>query len=163
MPHASLVRDRAPTSREERSAPSGPGAVAVTSQAAGIISERELLEYVVELAQALGWQCHHVLDTRHHAKVIGPGFPDLVLVRPPAVIFAELKAQTGRLTDDQLLWGGGLAECPGVTYYVWRPSDMPEIERVLIISKGERGETLLGQRNLPALAGRRSGDTTGGG
>ncbi len=59
----------------------------------------------------------------------GAGFPDLVLVKD-RVIFVELKAERGQLTDAQNLWFVWL-KCAGAEVYLWRPSDWPEIERIL--------------------------------
>jgi len=89
----------------------------------------------------------------------GKGFPDLVLVRrevvrmsdtpdrcfhgvvifaqpnipcefPGRVIFAELKSMRGALTEEQQEWIDTL-KAAGQEVYVWRPSDIEEIERVL--------------------------------
>ena len=54
------------------------------------------------------------------------GFPDLVLAREGVVIFAELKAEKGRLRPDQEKWIAALGAC-----YVWRPSDWPAILQIL--------------------------------
>jgi len=61
----------------------------------------------------------HPFDSRRST----PGWPDIVLVRPPSVIFAELKTATGRLTPAQRTWLDALDGCPGVEAYLWRPSD----------------------------------------
>jgi hypothetical protein len=60
------------------------------------------------------------------------GFPDLVLVRPPRLILAELKAnpetqKAGRPSDEQSEWLRQLGLVPGVEVYVWRPTDWQEI------------------------------------
>ena len=39
--------------------------------------------------------------------------PRLVLVRPPRVILAELKSETGKLTPEQRVWIVTLAACGG--------------------------------------------------
>ncbi len=66
-------------------------------------------------------------------QIIGPGFPDLVLVHPVRglVIFAELKVQKGKRSHDQIHWANSL-NTAGANYYLWRPSDMAEIERMLV-------------------------------
>jgi hypothetical protein len=88
-----------------------------------LISEKELLESVVEYAKTQGWLVYHVFDTFHHAKLLSRGFPDLVLVRDGKLIFAELKAQKGPVTPDQKKWLLELMEVIGVVTYLWRPSD----------------------------------------
>ena len=58
------------------------------------MTEAEHLEQVKAVALTCGWRLYHTFDSRRSAA----GFPDLVLVRPPRVIFAELKSEKGRLT-----------------------------------------------------------------
>ena len=60
----------------------------------------------------------------------GAGFPDLVLVRAPRVIFAELKSAKGKLSGDQEAWLLALAGTP-IESYVWRPAQIDEVERIL--------------------------------
>ena len=105
--------------------------------------EEELLNQVIVLARTLGWKVAHFRpgltqsgNWRTQCQADAKGFPDLVLVRTargghePAVIYAELKSEKGKLSDDQFAWLSDLAQA-GQTTYVWRPSDMPEIERIL--------------------------------
>jgi len=59
-------------------------------------------------------------------------FPDLVLVRPPEIVFAELKTETGRVSVEQQAWLADLehvAQHFGDDFdvYLWRPSDWDEI------------------------------------
>lgn len=93
------------------------------------MNERSLQAAVLELAGLLGWATYHTFDSRRSA----PGFPDLVLVRPPRIVFAELKAGRGRLSLDQHRWLDLLAGCPGVEAYLWTPAQWRagEIERAL--------------------------------
>ena len=91
------------------------------------LSERDFQAQVVQLAKLTGWRVYHTYDSRRS----NPGFPDLVLVRAPRVILAELKRERGRVTAAQREWGETLRACPGVEYYLWRPSDWDEIEQVL--------------------------------
>ncbi len=64
------------------------------------------------------------------------GFPDCVLVRPAdgdqrgRIIFAELKSEPGRTTPEQQAWMAAILGANGEGY-VWRPSDLEDIERVL--------------------------------
>jgi len=92
------------------------------------MSEAELQQAVQHLASLLGWKYYHAPDNRPNARgaiqKIVPGFPDLLLVHPERrwLIFAELKAEKGRLTPAQknwLTWLGRIAEV-----YVWRPRDL---------------------------------------
>jgi len=90
-------------------------------------SEAHFQQRVMNLARYLGWRRrYHTLDSMGSA----PGLPDLLLLRPPRKVWAELKSQHGRLTTDQKGWIEDLRAC-GDDVYVWRPSDWPEIQRVL--------------------------------
>ena len=91
------------------------------------MTEAEHLEQVRAVALTCGWRMYHTFDSR---RSVG-GFPDLALVRPPRVIFAELKRQNGRVAVPQQMWGDDLNHCGGVEYYLWRPSDWDEIVEVL--------------------------------
>ena len=91
------------------------------------ISEKEFQQQVLELAVRCRWMSYHTFDSRRST----PGFPDLTLVRPPRIIFAELKSQNGHMTADQSKWVGALAECTSVETYVWRPGDWEHITATL--------------------------------
>lgn len=89
-------------------------------------SERDWQATVLQYAALRGWRAYHNPDSRRSTA----GFPDLVLVRRPHVVFAELKSDTGRLRPEQVQWLDELRAC-GVMAVVWRPADWPEVERVL--------------------------------
>lgn len=81
---------------------------------------------VIALARLHGYRCFHTHDSRRSAA----GFPDLVLVGRGRIIFAELKAEKGKLSPDQREWLGALRAAGGTTH-VWLPSDWPEIVEML--------------------------------
>jgi VRR-NUC domain len=91
------------------------------------MSEPAFQRQVLQLAHLCGWLTYHTLDSRGSE----PGFPDLVLVRPPRLLFAELKTQTGRVSQAQRRWLHLLGQCPGVEVHLWRPGDWDEIETTL--------------------------------
>lgn len=98
------------------------------ADAALAVSEREFQATVVAAAKALGFGVYHT----HRSDRSEPGFPDLTLAKPGRLIFAELKRQTGRVSTYQAWWLNELSlSVRGVETYVWRPSDWPEIERIL--------------------------------
>jgi hypothetical protein len=99
------------------------------------ISEKEFQAQVLDFARLSGWLCYHTHDSRRSA----PGFPDLVLVRPPVVVFAELKAEAGRVRVEQEVWLKALASSESVEAVLWRPRDWPEIEQTLQRSSARRG------------------------
>ena len=81
---------------------------------------------IIMMARLLGWLVYHTYDSRRSQ----PGFPDLVLVRGTRLIFVELKRAKGKLTDAQEEWGAALQQT-AAEYYVWRPDDLEEIEKIL--------------------------------
>jgi len=104
------------------------------------VTEKQFTHTVIEYAEYMGWLVYHVLDTQHYAKRTSKGFPDLVMVKDGTLVFAELKSEKGRLTEHQKIWGVALEEVAEetykafwehVVYFVWRPSDWDEIEKVL--------------------------------
>lgn len=90
------------------------------------MSEKEFQKSVKSLAYALGWLTYHTFDSRRSDV----GFPDLVLVKDDRLIFAELKSEKGKLTIKQDMWLQAL-DYTDVETYVWRPSDLPAIARIL--------------------------------
>lgn len=90
-------------------------------------TERQFQDAVLDAAQRLGWhRTYHTWNSMHSTG----GFPDLVLVRRPRVIFAELKSERGTVKEDQQAWLDDLAAC-GQEVHVWRPSDWDVIAKVL--------------------------------
>ena len=93
------------------------------THAARFISEKDFQQAVRDYARLKGWTCFTTWDSRHSPN----GEPDLRLVRPPRVIFAELKAHKGRLTDAQANSLELLRRCPGIETYLWWPEDWDSI------------------------------------
>lgn len=85
------------------------------------------MQAVRQLARALHWRTYHTRDSRRSDE----GFLDLVMVRLPRLIFAELKVGKGRPTAAQQGWLDALAGCPPVEVFCWYPKDWPEIEACL--------------------------------
>lgn len=80
------------------------------------MTERQLQDAVVECATLLGWRTYHVYDSRRSQ----PGFPDLVCVRGPRLLFVELKTAKGRLSPAQLQWLDDLT-ATAAEVFTWRP------------------------------------------
>lgn len=124
--------------------------------------EDDWQQQVVDLAQALRWRVAHfrparTLDGwRTAVAADGKGFPDLVLVRGPRLLFVELKTdRTGsKLSPEQQQWVADLEAVanalagpvsrgmatreglpgivtPALEVYVWRPSDWDRALAVL--------------------------------
>ena len=99
------------------------------------ISEKTFQARVIKVARLGGWRVSHTFNSRHSPE----GWPDLGLCRPPRLLLIELKTERGRLRPEQREWLAALAQCPGIEVALWRPSDWPAIERVLLY-----GEVLTG-------------------
>jgi hypothetical protein len=95
-------------------------------------SEKCFLGQVRDLARLLGYACYHTFHSKHSE----PGFPDLVLGRPPnhdcrgRLVFAELKTDSGKLTPEQERWLWLLEKC-GAECYLWTPSAWDDIVKTL--------------------------------
>ena len=101
------------------------------------ISEEAFTAQVIHLARWFGWKVAHFRPamTKRGRWVTavqgdGAGFPDLVLVRANRLIFAELKAERGRLAPKQEAWLESLKNA-GMQACLWRPGDIDQIERIL--------------------------------
>jgi hypothetical protein len=113
-----------------------------------MINEAQFQRQVIELAQLYGWSWVHVRrgiagrgagSKQWVTPISGPlgsGWPDLVLVHPTrGLIFAELKRETGVLSDQQMfvlgVLGDALTASLVARVVVWRPSDIDTIAVVL--------------------------------
>lgn len=104
----------------------------VTTMSARPMTERQLQTAIVGLCQWLHLLVYHTHNSQHSAR----GFPDLVIVGPRGIVFAELKSAHGKTTIDQRCWEAGIREAAG-TFYLWRPEhwqngDIREILTALI-------------------------------
>lgn len=91
------------------------------------ITEAQFQSQIKDLAKMFGFLFYHTWKSYHSPQ----GFPDVCMAKPPRLIFAELKSETGQLTIDQHIWLQILQNCPGVEAYLWRPSDFEEIVSIL--------------------------------
>lgn len=98
------------------------------------MTEAQLKNWVIELAQRFGWLVHHDLPAQYgNGRWATPvqgfaGFPDLVLAHPTGqVLFAELKSDKGKLSTRQEIWLQ-ILDIAGVENHVWKPSDREFIQ-----------------------------------
>lgn len=115
------------------------------------LSEAEFQKEVIRVAKANGWLVSHVWRGQAGGRSGGwrtnaaTGFPDLTLLRPPFLVFLELK-KVGRKADpEQKKWIARLQRCrpalvierpdllgPGGVYaYVVDPRDWPKVHLML--------------------------------
>lgn len=102
------------------------------------VTEKEWTQQVVDLAKTFGWRIHHSrmawsATGRPMTALQGhQGLLDLLMVKPPRVVFMELKRQgVKKLSDDQEIWLSLLQRCPGVEAYVCRPGDIALVTGIL--------------------------------
>lgn len=86
-------------------------------------SEAQFQRHIILLCRTFRLAYYHTHDSRRSV----PGFPDLVVVGPGGLIFAELKTETGRLSKAQKQWIS-ILEAAGQEVHVWRPGDRRSIE-----------------------------------
>ena len=102
----------------------------------GLVKEDDFQRQVIDLAHVFNWSIAHFrpAQTKYGWRTAvagdGAGFPDCVFVKPPRLIFAELKSETGQLSAEQYFWLQGLVKC-GQEVYLWKPSDFEEITEML--------------------------------
>ena len=87
------------------------------------MTEAELQAAIVDVAELAGWLVFHDHDSRRNPA----GLPDLICVKPPRVVFIELKSDTGRVRPEQRTWLDALAECDTLASALVRPDDLPTV------------------------------------
>jgi hypothetical protein len=91
-------------------------------------TEKALQTKIVRLARLRGFLVYHTWNSKGSEA----GFPDLVIVRPGRLIFAELKTVRAKTTMPQQRWLALLSRSvDGVECYVWRPQHWDDIDRIL--------------------------------
>src|SRR5579864_2616474 len=88
------------------------------------LTESDWSRRVVDCARLFRWRYYHARPARTTRGWVTAmsgdrGWPDLVLLRPPRLILAELKSDTGQPTPEQSDWIAELSMVPGVETYVW--------------------------------------------
>lgn len=106
------------------------------------LTEQEWAAQVAQLARTLGWRRYHTYRSQRSAA----GWPDEALVRE-RLILAELKRENTKPSPAQADWLTALATA-GAEVYLWRPSDLDEIGRIL----GERWWEFGGYRRYSDTA-----------
>lgn len=98
------------------------------------MNESEFQSEVVKAAKAAGWRVCHIRPAVQNGRRITPaakGFPDLVLVKPPRVLFLELKREDGKRGPQQVEWIRDLQACDEVAAYFARPSQLDAVRRLI--------------------------------
>ena len=87
------------------------------------MTEAELQAAIVDTAELAGWLVFHDHDSRLNPA----GLPDLVLVKPPRVVFLELKSEKGRVRPEQQIWLDALAGCDTIASALIRPDNLETV------------------------------------
>ena len=93
-------------------------------------------KWVSDLAESCGYLVFHWPDSRRATE---SGWPDLTMLGRDHLIFAELKREGAKRSTSQVEVGDRLQRIQSgnppwekrVRYFVWQPSDRPEIEEIL--------------------------------
>jgi hypothetical protein len=93
---------------------------------------------VLGVARLAGWRSLHIRPARRvdgswrtPVGGDGKGWPDLTLVRPPRLLFVELKSERGTLRAEQRDWLDTLRLLPMAEVYLWTPADWDELVEIL--------------------------------
>lgn len=89
-------------------------------------SERDWQKIVCRWAREFGWAVYHTKLSWGSQ----PGFPDLVLCRPPILMFVELKSDKGKVRAEQQEWIDRIQAC-GLPALIWRPADEKTVLEIL--------------------------------
>lgn len=103
--------------------------------------EEQFRQAARQVARQLGYRCFHQYDSRRS----DPGWPDEVWLRPPRLIFAELKAPRGEYTEEQRDTLELLQRIDGVEVYAIRSTGDRARDQASIAS-------LLSPRARPATS-----------
>jgi len=99
------------------------------------VLEKDFQKAVTDALNALGWRWHHSRPARtskgwRTALSGDAGYPDITAVRRDRILFIELNAEKGRLSEEQGVWLADLGAA-GAETHCWRPSDWPAIKEAL--------------------------------
>lgn len=104
------------------------------------LTEKEFQKAVVKRAKELGFLVMHAEramvrnsdGSRRWITNTVKGFPDLVLVKPPRIIFLELKKdRRSKMSDEQTEWLSALQRCSEIEAFCVTPTDGAYIEEML--------------------------------
>ena len=93
------------------------------------ITEKQFREEIRDLSKLFGWKFWFCWTSIHSPR----GMTDLILLRPPRLIFAELKTdkRSSKLSPAQAQWLWMLRKVPGIEVRIWRPRMLERIAEIL--------------------------------
>jgi hypothetical protein len=128
-----LTAEKVRTAVEKRLAPNRQRVADLRRSPSAL--EKDFQKAVTDALNALGWRWYHSRPAQtskgwRTALSGDAGYPDITAVRRGRIIFIELKAEKGRLSEEQGVWLADLGAA-GAEAFCWRPSDWPAIEAAL--------------------------------
>jgi hypothetical protein len=98
--------------------------------------EVDWMEAATDALTLTGWRWAHVPPTRRKAgrwsnENSGKGFPDLVCLRAPRVLWVEVKRQGNGPTPQQETWIAGLAASGQEAHVLTFPADWPLFDALI--------------------------------
>ena len=91
------------------------------------MSEKELQQWVIDLAKRTGWRVYFTWNSRHSPK----GWVDLILLRGIYMLCLELKTEKGRVKLEQAETIRALSVIRRVEVDVIRPRHRDQLEKIL--------------------------------
>jgi hypothetical protein len=95
------------------------------------MTEDQLLTAAVEALTIFGWRWTHPRRSDKALTMGDPGLPDIIAVKPPDLLFVEVKSHAGRLSEAQSAWMADIRNCPAVGYFLLRPDTLDTFIRLL--------------------------------
>ena len=91
------------------------------------MSEKELQQWVIDLAKRTGWRVYFTWNSKHSPK----GWVDLILIRGIFMLCLELKTEKGRVLPEQAATIRALSMVRRVEVDVIRPRHRDQLEKIL--------------------------------
>jgi hypothetical protein len=91
------------------------------------LTHKQFQQQVIDLARLMGWRHYFTWRSRFSPA----GFPDLVLCKPPELVFLELKIKPDKLSPDQAAWLDDLRACGHVAVCCY-PEDWKIIAGIIL-------------------------------
>lgn len=109
--------------------------ISVVLASADSWTEAEFARLAAATFRRAGWMAFHSERGRGErgdwmTNTSEPGLPDWLFIRPPHLVFIEMKKQSGRATRDQVKVIASIQACTEVEAWFARPSDWATLVRI---------------------------------
>ncbi len=96
-------------------------------------TEADFASWVEGMFEQFGFEFSHTYEQRVYARRSTIGFYDYVAIKVPRFLLVELKSETGKVSPEQRYWLDMGSQIEVVETYIWRTSDRPEIEQIILL------------------------------